>query len=89
MPIILDYVGCRYCEFLAQGRDPLTNKKVCQKVSDHFFAVFLGVFFLCGDPFTDCKVSDCPVEWVGAVQVHPLVVLWAEKEMNMTDFLME
>ena len=42
-----------------------------------FFPTLLGGF-LCRDPLTDCKVGDCPVEWVRAVQVHPLVVLWAE-----------
>merc|ERR1712020_747451 len=63
MLIILDYVGQRVPGPWPEGPWP-------------FFANFLGVF-LCGDPFTDCKVSDCPVERVGAVQVHPLVVLWA------------
>merc|ERR1719175_538418 len=55
----------------------MPTKKCARGSPAIFFANILGVFFLCGDPFTDCKVSDCSVEWVGAVQVHPLVVLWA------------
>merc|ERR1712055_1005803 len=41
-----------------------------------FFKKTFG-WFLCRDPLTDCKVSDCSMERVGAVQVHPLVCLWA------------
>merc|ERR1719234_2034928 len=41
-----------------------------------FFTNFIR-WVLCRDPLTDCKVGDCPVKWVGAVQIHPLVVLWA------------
>merc|ERR1719367_826888 len=41
-----------------------------------FFEKYSGGF-LCRDPLTDRKVGDCSMERVGAVQVHPLVCLWA------------
>ena len=74
-------------------RDPFADCKVSESIRGNFCCFFfvnkqyLGGF-LCRDPFADCKVGDCPVERVRAVQVHPLVVLWAEIDWIKREFVM-